>query len=148
MDKEVFELTRDDIEEHPVWYFPMDDSVEDELTVRPFKGDCEPNEYQVIVKTTFQGSNGKEFTGYVYWSIPNTIEDIKPVVFTSNDECITFWNGLMEAKWNDYSSEQQTIRLSLPLKYSSSSCQGLSSISGVIEGLYYIDDNNTILRVR
>ncbi|MFT4924635.1 MAG: hypothetical protein ACI8WB_000718 [Phenylobacterium sp.] len=143
MDKEIFELTREDIEKYPVWYFPMDDSVEDELTIRPFKGDCGLNEYQVIVKTTFQDVNGKAFVGYIYWSMPNNIEDIKPVVFTSNDECLTFWNGLMPAAWSDYSSEQQKMKQSLPLKYSSNCCQGLSSISGIIEGLYYIDGNNT-----
>ena len=51
--KEIYELTRDALKQYPIWYFPMDDTVDDELTIRPLEGDCQTNDYQVIARTVF-----------------------------------------------------------------------------------------------
>jgi hypothetical protein len=140
-DKQIYNLTKSDIEQYPIWYFPMDDSVEDELTVRPMLSDCQHNDYQVIVMTNFTGNDGKVHIGYIYWSMPNIVQHIKPVIFTSENSCITFWNGITQPSKSDYDVEQQLLLNSLPLKYSSVECQGLSSLSGILNGLYYIDGN-------
>lgn len=138
-DKQIYNLTKSDIEQYPVWYFPMDDSVEDELTVRPMFSNSQHSDYQVIVMTKFTGNDEEEYVGYIYWSMPNVVQHIKPVIFTSEEACITFWNGITLPSWSDYDAEQQLLFNALPLKYSSIECQGLSSISGILNGLYYID---------
>ncbi|MDA0120800.1 hypothetical protein [Vibrio sp. T11.5] len=80
--------------------------------------------------------------GYIYWNNPNNVEDVKPVVFVNNEDCVTFWNGIVEANWSDYGEEQKELRSKLPLKYSSETVQGLESLSGKLEGLYYFKDEN------
>jgi hypothetical protein len=142
IEKEIYELTREDLEQYPVWYFPMDDTVDDELTIRPFEGDCQTNDYQVIVRTTFISSDGTKYLGYIYWSSPNEVADVKPVLFVNNEDCLTFWNGMIEANWDDYGEEQKELRKLFPISYSSDSVQGLESLSNKLEGLYYLDGEN------
>ncbi|CAM2943411.1 hypothetical protein [Vibrio neptunius] len=142
IEKEIYELTRDDLKQYPIWYFPMDDTVDDELTIRPFDGDCQTNDCQVIARTVFFANDGSEYMGYIYWNNPNNVEDVKPVVFVNNEDCVTFWNGIVEANWSDYGEEQKELRSKLPLKYSSETVQGLESLSGKLEGLYYFEDEN------
>ena len=141
-DKQIYDLSRDDIRRYPVWYFPMDETVEDELTVRPIKANekLPDGDYQVIVRTMFEGSDGQEYIGYLYWSDPPEISDIKPVVFTGDEDCVTFWNGMCEPSWNDYSSEQQALKNAFPLKYRSEAYDSLAVIFGELDGLYYLDD--------
>jgi hypothetical protein len=145
-EKEIYKLTRDDLEQYPVWYFPMDDTVEDELTVRPFEGNCQINDYQVIVRTVFFASDSSEYMGYVYWNSPNSIEDLKPVVFVNDEDCVTFWNGMIEANWDDYGEEQKKLQSKFPLNYSSYTVQGLDSLSGKLEGLYYLEGENLVFK--
>jgi len=68
-DKQVYDLTARDIEEHGVWYFPMDETVENELTVRPVLT-REPIDigFQIIVRTWFETRDGARNVGYIYWS--------------------------------------------------------------------------------
>ena len=146
IEKEIYELTREDLEQYPVWYFPMDDTVDDELTIRPFEGDCLTNDYQVIVSTTFIANDGTKYLGYIYWSRPNNIEDVKPVLFVNDEECLTFWNGMVEVNWEDYGKEQKELRCKFPLSYLSAPVQGLESLSSKLEGLYYLDGENVTFK--
>ncbi|MEZ9548041.1 MULTISPECIES: hypothetical protein [Vibrio] len=142
---EIYDLTRSDLEQHPVWYFPMDDTVGDELTIKPLKGDDKKNDYQLIVRTSFTANDGTHFVGYIYWCRPENIESIQPVVFVNDEDCITFWNGVTQTGWDDYGKEQKKMRNKLPLKYSSDAFNGLESLSGVLEGLYYLNDEGLIV---
>lgn len=45
----------------------MDDSVEDELTVRPLQAVESCADAQLIVRTNFEGRNGARYLGYLYW---------------------------------------------------------------------------------
>jgi hypothetical protein len=58
-------------------------------------------------------------------------------MFVRPDECISFWNGMFEPSWANYSSELQIIRLNLPISFTSEVVFELASISGVLKGLYY-----------
>jgi hypothetical protein len=144
LDKQVYDLTADDINQYSVWYFPMDDSVEDELTVRPVVGGTLPGDYQTIVRAVFTSAKGKEFVGYIYWSDPKAIENIKPVLFAHNSGCITFWNGVIKPSWADCGPEQVALNEQLPLAYKSESTPNLPTLLGVLEGLYYIDESDII----
>ncbi len=144
MDKQIYDLTEDDINQHPAWYFPMDETVEDELTVRPVDDLHELGDVQIIVKTKFSDSQGNKYVGYIYWNTPSTVEDLKPILFTGNNECITFWNGIVKSTWSNYSPAQQSIKGCLPVQYKSYGLEHLHSLTGVLKGLYYYDDKDAI----
>lgn len=142
IEKQIYELTSYDLKQYPVWYFPMDDTVEDELTIRPFKG--EGIDYQIIIRTYFIASDNKEYVGYIYWNRPSNIADVQPVLYVNDEECITFWSGVVEASWDDYGDELKELRNKFPFNYSSEAFQGLDSLSGKLEGLYYLDDKGNV----
>jgi len=145
LDKQVYDLEKEDLIEHAVWFFPMDDTVEGELTVRPLQDYDLAMSHRLIVKTLFFDSEGYSYVGYIYWSQPNVIEDVQPVLFTGGNEgCITFWNGVVDPYWKDYIDEQQELKKRLPITYQSESLEGLEALSGTIEGLYFIDENHNI----
>lgn len=143
-EKKIYELTQKDLEEYPIWFFPMDDNADDELTIRSYDSSCDENDYQMIIRTFFKGKSGEDYLGYIYWSAPPEIEDLKPVVFVSNEKCVTFWNGIVEASWDEYDAEQKKIRDQLPLNFLSEELKGLKSVSGVIDGLYFIDNQGIV----
>ncbi|MBT0626195.1 hypothetical protein KIH32_20005 [Pseudomonas fluorescens] len=49
----MYELTLDDFRHFGAWFFPMDESVEDELTVRPLADKEVCSDYPIIVSTIF-----------------------------------------------------------------------------------------------
>lgn len=54
-DKQIYELAIDDLASFGVWYFPMDESAEDELTVRPLIDKETCTDAQIIVRASFVG---------------------------------------------------------------------------------------------
>ncbi|WP_325919142.1 hypothetical protein [Pseudomonas frederiksbergensis] len=145
-DKQVYDLTAGDIEEHGVWYFPMDETVQDELTVRPV---CSKEVidigFQVIVRTRFETCRGDEYIGYIYWSNSSAIGHLQPVMFVSMDECINFWSGVSDPDWGNYSLELQAVRSDFPISFSSESVFDLTSVTGVLQGLYSVKDGQVMV---
>lgn len=140
-DKQVYELTADDLACFGVWFFPMDDSVEDELTVRPLLEKETCADAQVIVRASFLGVDGSKYSGYLYWDGSGVVECLKPVILLEDGSSVSFWNGLVRPSWGDYSARAQELRMVLPISYTSESLLELPPISGVLEGLYYLDDD-------
>ncbi|WDE02338.1 hypothetical protein [Thalassomonas actiniarum] len=93
----------------------MDDSAEDELTVRPVTFDSQYHDSQVLVRAEFTGGGGKKYLGYLHWNQPADIESLQPVVFFDEEETISFWNGITQISRDDYTAEQQQIVYGLPL---------------------------------
>ncbi len=141
-DKQIYDLTAQDINQYPVWFFPMDETVEDELTVRPVIGACLEGDFQVIVRTTFTDSKALQYIGYIYWSTPKVIGHIMPVMFTGVEECITFWSGIRQPSWSVYSASQQRLKDAFPIGYESDATVGLPSLTGTLKGLYFSNNNN------
>lgn len=142
-DKQVYELTIDDLALNGVWFFPMDDSVEDELTVRPLKERESCADAQIIVRARFDGNNGAKYLGYLYWDDNEGVEYLKPVVLLDDGSAVSFWSGMVKPSWEDYSEKAKELRSALPITYVSEPLFGLSEISGVLEGLGYLD-NDTV----
>lgn len=140
-DKQIYDLTVRDIEEHGVWYFPMDETVENELTVRPVRSrELIDIGYQIIVRTWFETRDGARYVGYIYWNNSSAIGHLQPVMFVRADECISFWSGMVDPNWANYSSRLQIIRSVLPISFSSEVIFYLETISGTLEGLYSFND--------
>lgn len=138
-DKQIYELAIEDLLSFGVWCFPMDESAEDELTVRPLLDKETCTDAQIIVRASFVGEDGSSYLGYLYWDGEVGVEYLKPVILLKDGSSVTFWNGEIEPSWVDYSASAQALRGSLPFSYVSESLLELPSISGRLEGLYYLD---------
>ncbi|QVW24794.1 hypothetical protein KJF94_04205 [Pseudomonas hormoni] len=116
----------------------MDDTVRNELTVRPVSSrEVIEADFQIIVRTVFEGQDGSRYVGYVYWRASDHLGDLQPVVFVGAAGCVTFWSGMLEPAWSAYPLEMQALRLVLPVSFTSEVLFEMASISGVLEGLYY-----------
>jgi len=98
-DKQVYELTIDDLACFGVWYFPMDGFVEDELTVRPLPEKEVCADTQLIVRASFLGVDGSRYLGYLYWDGSGYVEYLKPVVLFEDGSSVSFWNGMVKPSW-------------------------------------------------
>ena len=100
--KQVYDLTRSDLERYPVWVFARDEEDvegQDEATVRPvpqqevaYDGD--------VGRTTFVASDGTHFLGYV---TPDAGRDpgwLQPTIVTEGGQ-VNFWFGWQEAGVSD-----------------------------------------------
>jgi hypothetical protein len=141
-DKKIYELAIDDLACLGVWYFPMDESAEDELTVRPLLDKETCTDAQIIVRASFVGGDGSSYLGYLYWDGGGEVEYLKPVILLEDGSSVTFWNGMVEPSWADYSARAQELRDELPFSYISESLFELPKISGRFEGLYYLDGDH------
>ncbi|MEX5552018.1 hypothetical protein [Pseudomonas pergaminensis] len=141
-DKQIYELAIDDLACCGVWYFPMDESAEDELTVRPLIDKETCTDAQIIVRASFVGGEGSSYLGYLYWDGGGEVEYLKPVILLEDGSFVTLWNGMVEPSWADYSARAQELRNGLPFSYISDSLLELPEISGRLEGLYYLDGNH------
>ena len=139
-DKQVCELTIDDLGSYSAWFFPMDDTVEDELTVRPLAEQETCSDFQIIVLTDFLGESGAVYRGYLYWDFNAAIEYVKPVILSDKGDAVSFWSGIVTPTWES-SEFACSIRTELPISYASESVFGLPSICGKLEGLYYLSDD-------
>lgn len=144
MIKQVFELTPADIEHEAIWVFPMDESAEDELSVRPVRnGEIVPDGLQRIVRAVFQDRSGRVLPGYIYPSCGNGVEETRPVAWCDS-LCITFWNGMIEPS-RAYLDKIRLAALQWPLTYRTDAC-GVEPQQGTLDGLYYRDGKVRCLR--
>ena len=139
-DKQVCELTIDDLGSYSVWFFPMDDTVEDELTIRPLAEQETCSDFQIIVRADFFGENGSVYCGYLYRDSNLAVEYLRPVVLSGTGEAVSFWSGIVTPAWES-SEFAGSIRSELPISYASESVFGLPSNCGKLEGLYYLSDD-------
>lgn len=137
MTKQVYELTAADLERHPVWVFPMDDSVEDEASLRPVKrGEIVPDGLQRIGRAVFTDGIGRSWTGYMYLGGGVDVEDARPVAWC-NDVCITFWNGMI-APSREYLVRIRDAGIQWPVHFRTDA-DGVEARSGMLAGVYFMD---------
>ncbi|TKK33442.1 hypothetical protein PspCFBP13528_06975 [Pseudomonas sp. CFBP13528] len=139
-DKQAYELTREDLINFSAWFFPMDATVEDELTVRPLTEKEACTAFQVLVRTSFVGARGSVYLGFLYWNSIALVEYVKPVILSEGGEAISFWNGIIKPQWNG-SEFSASLRADLPISYMSEPFVNLPSLRGKLEGLYYLAED-------
>ena len=139
MSKKITDLNEEDVSNQPVWYFPMDESIEDgDLIVEPLLELTMPaDNYQMIVKSTFTDSNQVKYMGYIYWAREGSITSWHPCVFLQG-EPLYFWYGLGTPSHKDINLLK---KIALPITFESFDVLNLDLISGEIEGLYSYNEN-------
>ena len=98
--KKLNELTREDLEENPIWEYWMADNIE---MVRPSDKTeiIEGSNTTYLVATNFILKNHTQYLGYSTPQLEGGLEDIQPVVFIGN-ESIEFY------KDNDWTVNEKT----------------------------------------
>ena len=145
--KQVYDLIPGDLLSYPVWWYPVDDSVLDEATVRPLK-DLYPIEqdYPIIVKTKFRDNRGVSFDGFIEW-VPfadRGVREVKPNLL-SEQVNIDFWFGIIPPDQKSINKIKNLFpKESWPIKFESEEHFGLKSIKGSLEGLYYLGEDNKV----
>ncbi len=148
MEKQIYDIGPKDLVENPVWIFPMDDTVENEETVRPVTAKSQLEDLQAIVKTKFEDHMGNRYMGYIYWGKPNSIEYLKPVMFFDErgESGIAFWSGMIEPENTDFDHANGILSSkSFPIKFESEDAFGLYPVKGELKGIYYIDGKDNIV---
>lgn len=149
MDKQIYDLTPDDLSESPMWYFPMDATVEDEATVRPVQPRQRvPSGLQMIVRCRFEDASGRVYPGYVYVDDTQSVEAARPVLW-AGQLCVTFWNGMVKPKREYLARVARAIPAGAwPIRYRSEANLCVPVMSGFLEGIYFIEDSDVrVLRV-
>jgi hypothetical protein len=137
MNKQVYDLTAADIQNEAVWVFPMDESVEDEASVRPMRrGEIVPDGLQRIVRAIFRDRAGRVLPGYIHPDCGVGVEDARPVAWC-NELCITFWNGMVEPSAG-YLERIRAAGLQWPLTYETDAVE-VQPQQGTLDGVYYLD---------
>lgn len=102
MFKQIYDLTLSDLMMFSVWYFPMDETVEDELSIRPCTGSAEEIEnFQVIVRTSFKDASGSKYIGYIYWCGTDDVSVCQPVLYFSESSYLAFYAGAIKPDWSE-----------------------------------------------
>lgn len=132
---DIDDIKQKDLIDFPVWK----DTGNDDETIEPLTIMSEFYENNTIVMTKFIDSSGVEFVGYVYYSSTNKIDHIFPVMFIgdSDENKIYFWKGIVRPSVDDVKIIRD--KCVLPIYYETFSCNEFERLSGVIEGIYFLD---------
>jgi hypothetical protein len=99
--RQVYELTRLDLQQHPLWEFCSDEEGmpgQDEATVKPSE-DSEVPAYSpgaYIVAADFVLADGSSAEGYLYSGEPDDFACIQPNIILTDGQ-INFWFGIVPA---------------------------------------------------
>lgn len=141
MDKQVYDLSYNDLANVGVWYFPMDESVEDEATVRPVYSAEQLLGFRIIIRSVFKDSNGGKYLGYMYWG-SGGVEDLQPTIFLKKGGAVNFWSGMREPSWRKYPPVANMLKNALPISCMSEFLYGLPSINITLNDLAYFRDGS------
>ena len=148
LEKESYQLRKEDFDEYPVWYLPCDESVEDETVARPLTTeDFEEIFYtkDFYIKAEFVDSEGNSYPGFIQWAQSDDIGYLQPDLFLEN-EVVSFWFGMKKPDWTARSPIKQELRKRFPIEFKSMEYGRAYSITGTLEGLYYIDMEEDVVK--
>jgi len=147
--KQVYELTVEDFDQHPVWEFALDEEGEegqDEATVRPqsVAGPVDPAEGMVVVKASFMLADGTSMTGYVTPPSPSSdgLGTIQPQIITQQGQ-VSFWCGAFkptsEVLAQNYGRLGRTADKIFPVRFTSEVEVVGGRVTGILNGFLYME---------
>ncbi len=134
MNKKVWQLTEQDFNRNPVWYFPMGEDEEfDEENVLPanFELANDPNTL-VVVAADFSDSKNQTYFGYIYWG-ETDLGYSQPCMYV-NETAVTFWFGIVQPEWDNLP------KVNFPITVVSRVELGLKPITINISGYGYLNE--------
>ncbi len=143
--KQIWDMTTLDLEENPLWYFPMDGSGGgDEMSVGPVTPEMPlPSACQMVARASFVTADGVKYPGYVYWSTTTRVNELKPFMWME-DVAVTFWNGIVPPDASYLERVRARLRPeSWPIRFASENVRGLATMVGSVEGIYFLEDGTT-----
>jgi hypothetical protein len=145
--KQVYELTVEDFDQHPVWEFALDEEGEegqDEATVRPIQltGPVNPADGMVVVKARFTLADGTLMAGYLTPPIPHSgdLSSIQPQIITQRGQ-VSFWCGAFKPTSDqlaqNYGRLGRTAHQIFPLRFTSEIKIIGGPVTGILNGFLY-----------
>ena len=157
--RQVYELTPEDLDEHPAWEFALDEEGEegqDEATVRPIErdGPVDPGYGMCIVRTSFTLSDGTEFSGFLSPQLPNVpnlfpaegddgSSSTQPSIVTS-DGHVMFWYGILKPTPDSISNSyrilgERTPQKVFPIRFCTDVAITTGPVEGEIKGFMFVE---------
>jgi hypothetical protein len=141
MDKDLVDITAEDLRECPEWYFPMDETVEHEGIARPCLPDVDvsPNLLRIF-RCLFVDGLGREFEGFVFYYEDERLSARQPTLWAFGNT-FSFWFGIVAPPESDLRRAAEAFPPSAwPIRYRTDPRLGEASMSGEIGGLYYLEN--------
>lgn len=157
--KQVYELTLQDLAEHPVWEFALDEEGEegqDETTVRPYSetGPADPSDGMLVVKANFVLADGTQLFGYLtppvrgggglgtIFSGDDGLGTIQPQIITPRGQ-VSFWLGARKPSTEDLEHEYDKLERRpdkvFPLHFANDAEVLGGRVEGIVNAFLYLD---------
>jgi hypothetical protein len=146
--EQVYDLTRQDLEQFPVWEFALDEEGQpgqDEATVKP-RPDLDtgvgPEEGLFVVRAEFKAADGSAFDGFVTPEPDGDLGAVQPSVVTSEGH-VSFWFGMV--KPDSATIEKSYVTLGVergelfPITFRTVIPVNGKSMEGDVPGFMYLD---------
>lgn len=151
--KQVYDLTLDDLVQHPVWEFALDEEGndgQDEATVRPYDAPdaLDPSDGMFVVLAFFELADGSKMQGYVTPSSGDSFNlgTIQPIIVTEQGQ-VGFWCGMVspssEQLIQQYKRLDRDARQVFPLTFESQVPLVGGPVRGSLEGFMVLEDLKT-----
>jgi len=149
--KHSYELTLSDLEQYPIWYFPDYEDVEaydedaDESTVTPFLGDG-PLDRMSIVKTIFTDQSGVKHPGFIHLKNSDHFGFLQPGLYLNGEQArgVMFWAAQRNPANSILPNYFSELNGKFPIEFETVPSIHYTPISGILEGIYYYDENNEV----
>jgi hypothetical protein len=146
--KQVYDLTRQDLEQFPVWEFALDEEGEpgqDEATVKP-RADLDtgvaPEEGLFVVRAEFKAADGSAFDGFVTPEPAGDLGAVQPSVVT-NEGHVSFWFGMVKPDSEALGKSYATLGVKrgelFPITFRTVVPVNGRSMDGDVPGFMYLD---------
>jgi len=153
--KSVSEISRQDLDECPVWEFASDEEDiegQDETTVRPFivSGELDPSAGMLIVRARFRLADQTEMTGYLSPCVPpdDGLGYLQPVIVTDEGQ-VGLWWGVIAPKPAELSDLYRLLGKAsdsqvFPLRFASDVAIAGGPLRGEVAGFMVLEDWRTM----
>ena len=153
--KQVYELTTEDLEQHPVWEFALDEEGEegqDEATVRPYEvqGTLDPAEGMFVVRARLTLADGTELTGYLTPPVQgdSSLGTLQPAVVGPTGQ-VSFWCGMVQPEPNRLADSYAVLGKAsaaqvFPIRFESDVAFVGGPIAGEVPGFLVLEDFETM----
>lgn len=142
--KQIGDLTLEDLRNYPIWEYAHDEECEegqDEQTVRPHQIGEFDFETMFIAAAAFTLADGRVFHGFV--APAADLAESQPCLLINENRGLTFWNGIrkptekeLDEFYADLGGDRESV---FPISWSTVFLTEDLPVSGVIDGIYYLD---------